>query len=471
MTPPLPAPSVRRPPARVPAPSHLPCPLRPEDVVIQIVLDAGMTALDQRIASMVDEHSVIVEHSFLVVPMDSRGRPLRRLVRHMNIDLEDIRFHVNVSDAEMLFYSNRILNQTELERIGAWLAANYSLGALQRTSVRIVQELNAATIDRQDATAERLEQRALVVAEATGMRAAADADSDAHIPSQGRMFGGGTTGAGTGNGLRRVSAGGRRAARGGASTRDEGKRRRRSKLLEERQTMEDTLAQFEAKIAMFALEDPETAEMLMPAKLDLQMKLRGLQAELAAYGGDVGSVVEKASQRADNGRAPYVPSEPLLAEYDSNDSTEDEEDLRQARRMGGSECELTSALPRTTSGRTDYVSSESNLSRESSCEFVSGCRRREEQSAQFVIDLAGADDSASDGSAASGDERHSRFGSPQNIKQASHSPHDTRNVERSPTMKSDFQYRRADLQDDSEDCSDLERDAEKNKLRRRGGGR
>jgi hypothetical protein len=285
-------------------------PLEPEHVEISVLSDLSQpppgtirTSLD---LSLSTQH--IVERSHFVVALDAAGRPTRRLVRPHVIQLSDILISIPVSHAEHLLFGSALLKPDELDFIGVWLADNYTLAALQRASVHIVTALDRAQMDDLRSV-EPLEQRAGVVAEATGRRANMDAARD-HVrrdavdvgvsmnsAAGGRNVSTNCSGSaarlGTGVGRLGVGEGGTALRR---TTRAMGvrdgkvggprKRPRKPELLQERQSIQDTLVHFNSKIAMFTAEDPAMAEMLMPARDDLEAKLRYVNAQLASCGGD-----------------------------------------------------------------------------------------------------------------------------------------------------------------------------------------
>lgn len=350
-------------------------PLEPEDVVIEILVD-GHSARPLAHASPLDDAQTqhIVERSFFVVPLSATGRPTRRPLRSVRVALNDIFVAVNVSPEEGLLYGCSTLKSDEVEVVTAWLVSNYSLASLRRTSVQIVQDLDAAQ-ERDPRLAESLEQRALVVAEATGRRAAEEAASEE---------------SGSRGGLRRTTRSmpppvARRTPAADAAFGGH-KRRRKADIIQETDCIEETLAQFNRKIAMFAVEDPATAEMLMPAKLDLESKLRHLRAQLASFGvnSDVASAggvrgnaltpsAEAAEQFAPD---PHAPEDEYMREESSSD---DENDLRMALPIDGSEYDVP--FTSSVSGRDGYVSS---------CDEEGDVAAVVRRPAEYVIDLSGS---------------------------------------------------------------------------------
>lgn len=350
----------------------LPRPLTPEDVYIEIVMDGTVTALNNlapAIANAPTQH--IVERSFFTTPLNARGKPVRRPVRPLRIEMKSIQVSVTSSPEEGLFFGKSMLKADEVEVVTTWLFKNYSLAALQRASIQVVHELHNAE-ENDDRLVEALEQRALVVAEATSRRAEDEAKAD-------DSGGNGT--------LQRVRP--RGLAR--PQVNKEEKRRKKEKLLVEKESVEETLTVFNTKIAMFAVEDPATAEMLMPAKLDLESKLRHILAQLASCG--VGS--NEARRHAAQVSAPadgyhvtedvsvrqeFVP-EPL-EHLDQESSSSDESDCAMAVPIDGSECD--GPIISCSSERGGYVSS---------CDSVEAgeenkLRKFATRSAEFVIDLS-----------------------------------------------------------------------------------
>lgn len=354
-------------------------PLQPEDVVIEVIID------DSRVASLSPppglleaEAQHVVERSFFVVPLDSHGRPTRRPTGSMKVVLNEIDVSVSTTPEESLLFGSSMLKADEISHITDWLVGQYSLESLQRMSVQIVQDLEMAQ-ERDPRLGEAIEQRALVVAEATGRRASDEAARDDNH----------------GGGLRRTTRG--MAPDTGSSRRETLRRQRKLSILQEKQSIEDTLAQFNQKIAMFATEDPATAEMLMPAKLDLENKLRHIRAQLAALGEDTASPRmgqggdapslhgddihrEPAAARRDQ----FVPEPYQHDEYmDDESSSEDENDLRMALPIDGSEYDLP--FINDASGRDGYVSSDDS---EFFAEEIGSSSQRPAADAEFVIDLS-----------------------------------------------------------------------------------
>lgn len=346
-------------------------PLTAEDVYIEIVMDGTVTALTSlapSIANAPTQH--IVERSFFTTPLNARGKPVRRPVRPLRIDMKSIQVSVSSSPEEGLLFGKSMLKADEVDVVIAWLYKNYSLAALQRASMQVVHELDNAE-ENDDRLVEALEQRALVVAEATSRRAEDEAKAD-------DSGGNGT--------LRRVRTRGLARPR----VNKEEKRRQKEKLLVEKESVEETLVVFNTKIAMFAVEDPATAEMLLPAKLDLENKLRHILAQLASCGvgsddarqhtaqvpapADCYQVTEDASAREE-----FVP-EPL-AYMDQESSSSDASDCAMAIPIEGSECDVP--IISCSSKRDGYVSSCD--SGEAGEEYK--LKKFAARSAEFVIDL------------------------------------------------------------------------------------
>lgn len=332
----------------------IPRPLEAEDVEIELMVNGSSTsATGQSHLIGRSKARLVVERSFFVVPLNAEGKQMRRPNQTPRIGVDDIQVIVIASPEEGLLFGSSVLKSDEVELITTWLVKNYSLASLQRTSVQIFQDLEASHASN-PRRAESLEQRALVVAEASGRRATQEADADS-ANSKGR--------------LRRTTRGmpaSTRYASGATRRSAEGSRQRKSTLLEEKQNIEDTLLQFNQKIAMFAMDDPATAEMLMPAKFDLEDKLRHLRAQLASLGatesehsGDAKdeACVHKEEGRGDlhNKRSHEYATDAFDNDDISEESSEDNIDLRMALPIEGSEYDLP--FIRSSSGRSGYISS------------------------------------------------------------------------------------------------------------------
>jgi hypothetical protein len=356
------------------------CPLEADDIFIEIMVK-GSSTCNVGVAKDLGSTrtNLIVERSFFVVPLSANGRQVRRPYRSAKIALDDIQVAVNASPEEGILFGQSVLKSDEVALVTSWLVANYSLASLQRTSVLIFQDLEASQT-RDPRLAECLEQRALVVAEASGRRASQEAEAD-------------TTS--TGGSLRRTTRGLSVTSRGvsnaSASNIDMGSRQITLSLLQEKESIEDTLAQFNQKIALFAMDDPATAEMLLPAKIDLEGKLRHLRAQLASLGatetehsgrpgGTVSDHLDDAEYDCDFPRGQdYVTD--THENYEMNDSSEDQIDLRMALPIEGSEYDVP--FLRNTSGRDGYISScdEDTMSSEVRLDHSGGT------GPEFVIDL------------------------------------------------------------------------------------
>lgn len=392
---------------------------------------AALNKLAQSIANAPTEH--IVERSFFTTPLNARGRPIRRPVSSLRIDLKSIQISVNSSPEEALLFGKSMLKSDEIEVVTSWLYKNYSLAALQRASVQVVQELEIEQ-ENNPGLIDALEQRALVVAEATSRRAVDEAAKDD---------------GGDGGHLRRVRTRGLARPR----VNNEEKRRKKTELLSEKDTLEETLASFNSKIAMFAVEDPATAEMLMPAKLDLEGKLRHVLAQLASCGvasEEAKKEVPWAASPTGVGHAgPFeeVPERvefvPQPLEYmDEDSSSEDERDLRMALPIDGSEYDMP--LKTCMSGRDDYISS---------CDEEDGTKFKKVGTAQFVIDLSGA---RSKGLGEDSDFGEISLKEEQGLVEEKLDEMSTINIPTSPVVKSDFMQRRTESPRSQGYDSDLE---------------
>jgi len=322
------------------------------DIDINVLLDPAEREQQQRILTALRrDRTAIVESSYLTVPLDSKNRPTRRAPRLKPISLDDICLEVKLSNAEHHFYSDRTLGEQEVNTVSSWFAEHYSLRALQSTSIQILEQLQSAEKDGNSLVVTRLEQRALAIAEATAIRAAADAEHDVaqmlheQISKNGIIFG-------------RNQQNKRKGTISVVERRRIFRGKRCAELRVERQSLLDTLERFNAKHEAYREEDEAMADMLMPAKRDLEEKLGKIQAEIASYGGDKPfSVGNDTSCVARNGGEAessdmYIP-EPN-SELFGVQSSDDEEDFEEAKTADA--IELAAQFHVESSSREGYVS-------------------------------------------------------------------------------------------------------------------
>ncbi|GAB0497377.1 hypothetical protein MMPV_009288 [Pyropia vietnamensis] len=232
--------------------------------------------------------------------------------------LADLGLAVVCGEHERHFYSRYVLTSVQVDEVGAWLVETVPLAALQRISAALMHEADVVAADDLESggvatTAGRrpsrlqaaLDQRIMMVAEATGKRALAEAEADAGGPPQAAavpMVDSPRRGpvdweAAARDPTVRARPGDRRgrvagdSGHGGSSS-DGAKlstkpRRPLSELLAERVSLQETLSRFEAQLESFNEADgEELAEMLRPAMRELAEQLRLLNAQVVAAGGD-----------------------------------------------------------------------------------------------------------------------------------------------------------------------------------------
>lgn len=395
-------------------------PLEPEDVVIEITLNGSTTnATGQSLLIERSETHIVIERSFFIVPLTVEGKQIRRPCHPPAVAMEDIIVAVNCSPEEGLLFGSSVLKSDEIELVTSWLVENYSLASLQRISVQIFQDLQASQVNN-PRLAESLEQRAHVVAEASGRRATQEAEADT---------------ANSGGGLRRTTKGITASTRDNANARirnAESNRQKKVTLMQEKQSIEDTLQQFNQKIAMFSKEDPATAEMLMPAKLDLEGKLRHLRAQLASLGATESehsgaSCLKEPSQQEHKDRDdPMSPTNEYVADSFTDDTSDDssddyDTDCKMALPIEGSEYDVP--FVSNASGRDGYISSSSDETLTQGAPLGN----KPSSGAEYVIDLGQIQKKLSVGSDSGNTTMHDR------------KPDDeTLYICKSPVLKSDF---------------------------------
>lgn len=412
---------------------------------------------------LLDEPQWLVERSYFLVPLDTNGQPTRKLPEQESIDLADIAVRFRMSQEEVAFFDDRALRTGEVGDIAKWFAANYSLDRLKRLSVRLVQDLDSVHRSA-SALSEALGQRAQLVADATGQRAVSDSSADVE--------------SGTGSSSQRIRE--REEGQNGERHVDEAYRRRprRVNLIEEKKSIEDALNAFNAKLAMFETEDPASAEMLLPAKLDLEQKLRNINVQLAATGGDAYRIskpsssavrpekIEEAPQHIDTNSYTsrgYVPDFP---DYQDLSSSDDENDYGMAKPIHGSEYDTPFAT--TDSLRSGYVSGDTGSGSESDharAEFADRGPLSMSNLASYVIDLEAtsrdlsalyAGESPDHGPTLDKRSRQCDMGKTAKASRGNSIATDTSALAPSPTMKSDF-ARRTSMEDGDGNSSDLEK--------------
>lgn len=293
------------------------------------------------------------------------------------IHLDDIRVQVKVSDPEALYYSSRHLSPTEQALISAWLSSSVPLASLRRASAQLVRQLELA--EAETSCVGPLELRAQLVAEATGLRAARDAERDVR------------------SGVRAESA---------ATV-------HREKLTEECRSVQDALAQFDVQISAFAKSDPASAALLIPVRQELQDRLRELTAKVAAYGGSVDQLAVSGPRTATCGEsddpgvdsggpiplvnddaAPEFDPESANEAFCEEESSVDDEDIARAVLVDASE--FTESLPVVRSTRDGYISSDSDPDVGFRDQFIAPLQAANVSGpgylggASFVIDLDGS---------------------------------------------------------------------------------
>lgn len=235
--------------------------------------------------------------------------------------LADLGLSVICGERERHFHSRHVLTSVQVDEVGAWLVEAVPLAALQRVSAALMHEADVVAADalasgvlpaapgrRPSRLQAALDQRIMMVAEATGKRAMAEAEADAGgppsaaaVPLADSRRGGPVDweaavrlatmrtrpadrrGVGAGEGGHGDSSGdGRRLSAQ--------PRRPLAELLVERVTLQETLSRFEAQLESYDGADGEDlAEMLRPAMRELAEQLRLLNAQVVAAGEDATS--------------------------------------------------------------------------------------------------------------------------------------------------------------------------------------
>jgi hypothetical protein len=232
--------------------------LEAEDIVVDILADGDSKRSNSKLPFFIarEKPHVVTERSFFVCPRDSNGRPTHKLVQDMKIVVSELQIPCIIHEQEGLLFTRTTSNRDQITCLTTWLIQNYTLVSLQRVSVHLVIDMDALQTPSNPDIKGALEQRAAIVVEATAQRASTEAAAEDKSKSPT---------------LKRIV---RNIAPTVKTTKAAPKRIRRNELAEEQRTIEETLANFNRKIALFEKEDPVSAEMLIPAKLDLQNKLR-----------------------------------------------------------------------------------------------------------------------------------------------------------------------------------------------------
>eukprot|EP00177_Eucheuma_denticulatum_P006850 GFKZ01012469.1.p1 GENE.GFKZ01012469.1~~GFKZ01012469.1.p1 ORF type:complete len:409 (-),score=73.55 GFKZ01012469.1:1-1227(-) len=258
------------------------------------------------------------------------------------ISLDDIKVEVSLSPAETLFYSSCPLSPEERETVSKWLEREVSLTALHRLSEHLVRLLSSSEEEKDE---EILETRIQVVAEATAVHAAAEAEAD-----------------------------------GSNAT---AKQRRVADLREQRTSISAAVEQFEEKISSMRKIDSDAADLLVTTRAQLREKLRFIAAELSVYGEDQPQQPEKPKE--------FRPFAPELPEYLllESESELEESDAAAAVRAFPEEALTRSPVD------GGYVSSESDDSGSGADDYGRGLRRGAVSiatalRANYVIDLDGS---------------------------------------------------------------------------------
>lgn len=239
-------------------------------------------------------------------------------VAHKWATLADFGLSVICGERERQFHSRLVLTSVQVDEVGAWLVEAVPLAALQRISAALMHEADAAAADaltsgqvpaapgrRLSRLQAALDQRIMMVAEATGKRAMAEAEADVGGPPQAaavpladtRRGGPVDWEAAVRDATMRACPAARRGRGGGdgfhGGCNSDGKRssvkprRTLAELLAERVTLQETLSRFEAQLESFdGADGEELAEMLRPAMRELAEQLRLLNAQVVAAGGD-----------------------------------------------------------------------------------------------------------------------------------------------------------------------------------------
>jgi hypothetical protein len=172
-----------------------------------------------------------------------------------------------------------------------------------------------------------------------------------------------------------------------------------AQLLEERKTIEETIASFKIKIARFELEDMATAQLLVPAKLDLEEKLRLMNISIEHCKEDSSDPTPRTPQTRPEtdslDEAGLASSIITVCQQcstmtdDQESSSEDDEDFRMALPIDGSEYDVPyiSAI----SGKTGYSSGQTDSSDDENSIHTNRSLRAIEHTsfgAEYIIDLS-----------------------------------------------------------------------------------
>jgi hypothetical protein len=292
-----------------------------------------------------------------------------------------------IHEQEGLLFTRTTLNREQITCLTNWLIQNYTLLSLQRVSVHLVLDMDALQLPSNPDVRGALEQRAAIVAEATVQRAAKEAavEDSSKSPT-----------------LKRIV---RNIAPTVKTTKAPPKCIRRNELAEQQRTIDETLANFNRKIALFEKEDPASAEMLIPAKLDLQNKLRLVNALIESWKDDDSGTKKTAAngsqycQGPDKQGSPVPvgeqPCGPEVCGIES--STEDEDDLRMALPIEGSEYDIP--FLGEVSGRAGYVSGQTEGDEDDGTYRNDGVQKSNDLGfgAPYVIDLSSFKESSRHG--------------------------------------------------------------------------
>lgn len=218
---------------------------------------------------------------------------------------------IAIAEEERWLYGDKDLPSHKMQALEDWLPVNLSFATLQRVSTFLLTSSTAPTA--------AVDQRIRVLAEATVQRASLEADVDSSAPAAGneekkkkKGFKGFSL---PGKKLKSSSATAAKGVNGAATAVIPGRsrmnweiassegaafRRRAAgagrgatkmttaELLAEKRSVEETLARFDAQLAALAAgggdDDGDMAGMLLPARQELDERLRGLNAQLVAGG-------------------------------------------------------------------------------------------------------------------------------------------------------------------------------------------
>lgn len=217
-----------------------------------------------------------------------------------------------IAEEERWLYGDKDLPAHKLQALEDWLSVHMPFATLQRVSAFLLTSSTAPSA--------AVEQRIRVLAEATAARAAIEADVDSSAPAAGgeekkkkKGFKGfSLPGKKSKSSSVATAKGGAAAAAAAASPRrsrmnweqasSEGAAFRRraagaggggtakmttAELLAEKRSVEETLARFDAQLAALAAggdDGGDMADMLLPARQELDERLRGINARLVAGG-------------------------------------------------------------------------------------------------------------------------------------------------------------------------------------------